>query len=55
MSITQTRAIPRGVELTFASPVNRHAREDGLFARKSGRDNEDGEGNSGIQSLHFFV
>jgi hypothetical protein len=26
-----------------------------LFARKSGRDNEDGEGNSGIQSLHFSV
>jgi hypothetical protein len=26
-----------------------------LFARKSGRDNENGEGNSGNQSLHFFV
>jgi hypothetical protein len=26
-----------------------------LFARKSGRDNEDGEGNCGNQSLHFSV
>ena len=54
MSIAQTRAIPRGAELTFASPVNRHTREDGLFARKSGRDSEDAEGNSGNQSLHFL-
>jgi hypothetical protein len=55
MSIAQTRAIPRSAELAFASPVNRHTREDGLFARKSGRDNEDDEGNSGNQSLHFSV
>jgi hypothetical protein len=55
MSIAQTSAIPRGAELTFASPVNRHTCEDGLFVRESGRDNEDGEGNSGNQSLHFSV
>ena len=55
MSIAQTRAIPGGAKLTFASPVNRDTCEDGLFARKSGRDNEDGEGNSGNQSLHFSV
>ena len=55
MSIAQTRAIPGSAELTFASPVNRHTCEDGLFARKSSRDNEDGEGNSGNQSLHFSV
>jgi len=55
MSIAQTRAIPRGAELTFASPVNRDTCEDALFARKSGRDNEDDEGSSGNQSLHLSV
>ena len=55
MSIAQTRAIPGGADLTFASPVNRYTCEDGLFARRSSRDNEDGKGNSGNQSLHLSV
>ncbi len=55
MSVAQTRAIPRGAELTFGSPINSHTCEDRLFARKSGRDNENGKANSGNQSFHFSV